>query len=776
MNIFSDYPDIITTALIPMIIAVFALAFPLLIQTITRIDDKYKSTVLIKTFRKDWICQYFLIVLFCAIASYILWFLQIPPLFELGWLVDNSALILVIVTTVALIIMTFLVVYLIYVYYLPEFLLKRLIKQYEKRNENIQDYEKRNENIQDLYLQAISKILKYSIQTIDESLADKLWEFYFSKIIKLRENKENQEIIYPREFYITFLEVNEFLCEQNKRAISRFNNNSIFDLFLDGYQQTVLSQETYSFLWKIILQSLHYNREDFVISYWRKAHQLFNLFMKEIYPDYDYSTLNGGKFKVKNHVEVDKRRQERNDFLEFHYALGGLLVYKQKYNLLKVIMYYTQQQPPKYVLVPEKMHEIIERYMQVDSSKYINPVYYEQKYQFPDIYGVNSDGAIRMWIKRYLAILFIRQYSLQEFYINSNRLTMPSPPDSLSELNRWKEELNGLEYYINDYLSQKKVLENLGMERFYNQNWFEENEKEKPSLLINNLIKRIEDKFNKIKAEQPIDKSKEKDFQEKTVTHLTPILSKYQIIFDNKQIDNYKSHFIGGRIDILEKAAFAKNQDMGYMNSDSITAQGVAIEFEYYASNTFILMFPQKYFLKEKDLFFAIDNLNINSKDFLIISIGLNLKYYEHLKIDELKNINNKWFYKDYRIIEINNYSNDMVNQSLFVLRKTDLPNIIFKDTNKELIDKYQLEEIDNIYNIYGKIIDLNEPNNKQIKEEVEQNNDQIDLSKSVLSYVNINVEIQYKTNIKSVQLKAFSQFDDRGKANKLEDIESFDK
>ena len=30
---------------------------------------------------------------------------------------------------------------------------------------------------------------------------------------------------------------------------------------------------------------------------------------------------------------------------------------------------------------------------------------------------------------------------------------MPSPPDSLSELNRWKDELDGFKYYIINELS-----------------------------------------------------------------------------------------------------------------------------------------------------------------------------------------------------------------------------------------------------------------------------------------------------------------------------------
>ena len=103
MNIFSDYPDIINVALIPMIIAIFALGLPLLIQTITRIDDKYKSPILIEVFRKELITKVFLIVLLTSIFSYILWFLQIPSCVNWGWAIDNSALIFVIINTVSLI-------------------------------------------------------------------------------------------------------------------------------------------------------------------------------------------------------------------------------------------------------------------------------------------------------------------------------------------------------------------------------------------------------------------------------------------------------------------------------------------------------------------------------------------------------------------------------------------------------------------------------------------------------------------------------------------------
>ena len=303
----------------------------------------------------------------------------------------------------------------------------------------------------------------------------------------------------------------------------RQNYNTLLSLFLDEYQKTVISTKTYRFLWNLIVQSIYHNREEFIVSYWHKAHQLFSLFMPSIHPDYDYSTTPP---VLKNSTAVKEREKERQDFLEFHYVLGGLLMYQQKYSIIKVLMNFTQQQPPRYFLVPEKMQEVIERYMEIDGEGYLNPVYYQQRYWFPDISGVNADDIIKMWIKRYLAILFIRQYSLHGYYTNANTLTMPNPPEELSELNRWKEELESLKNFVNDYLKQEKVLKELGLEDLYNKEWFKENKKIEPSELIENLQNKIKDNFDEIKQKQPISQYKERAFKENTISTLKPIFEK----------------------------------------------------------------------------------------------------------------------------------------------------------------------------------------------------------------------------------------------------------
>ena len=83
-NLLKSYPDIIANFAIPIVIAIFALAFPLLFQTASRIDDKYNSTLLIKVFRKDWICKWFIYALFGALICCGLWVLQLPRLIDCG--------------------------------------------------------------------------------------------------------------------------------------------------------------------------------------------------------------------------------------------------------------------------------------------------------------------------------------------------------------------------------------------------------------------------------------------------------------------------------------------------------------------------------------------------------------------------------------------------------------------------------------------------------------------------------------------------------------------
>lgn len=760
-RIFINYADVISSFAIPMVIAIFALAFPLLFQTASRIDDKYNSTLLIKVFRKDWICKWFIYTLLGALICCGLWVLQLPRLIDCGEvlniLIDNSALILLLVSTVILVVMTICSMWLMYVYYMPKLLFERLKKQYHKSTANDKP----------MLFMAISKLMHYAIKQSDSELSFSTLEFYTNEFCAYREDKKNKICTYPEEYYRVINETNELVYMEPKKETSFFNESVMLGLLIDEYQGTILSDKTYGEIWRGMRQALYYNRVDFINAYWHKAHQYMNFWLGLINPKYD----NG--FNVTNQTEIDRRNAERERFLEFHYALGGLLMMKQKYTLINQLTSWTNQTPPKYVLVPETMEEVIKMFMEVEQKGgYMNPFYYEQKYPFPDISGVNANNIIKMWIKRYIAILFLRQYTLHEYFVYSRTLEMPNPPQTLPEKRKWIEELDILKRFVMEYLSDTTCLKALNLDALSSPDWFADNNKPKPEELIENLKNKVAYSAEQKKANQKLDPEKIKQLNDATKKILTHCFDYYEPLFRNHIADSepHKSLFYGGRYEISDKMAFAEDQDMGYANFDSIYAEIIATEFRHNLPSVFRVYYKTTYYiLAEKDIFLAIDNLQLDCQKFTIVSVGVNLYSYKSNGITTKGN--GFWEYNGIPILELEPTQIDAVHNSFFIMRNEDLPYILHNEASQNSIEKYSLIQIDNKYHIYTNVIDLHE--NVDIQKEVREKTNIQDLDKSVLVCVDVNTEVRCKMNAKCVQLKVFSQFDNIGNPNNIEDVQN---
>lgn len=759
-QILSNYADVISEFAIPMVIAIFALAFPLLFQTASRIDDKYNSTLLIKVFRKDRICKWFIYTLLGALICCGLWILQLPRLIDCGEfiniLIDNSALILLLVSTFVLVVMTICSMWLMYVYYMPKLLFERLKKQYHNSKTNDKS----------MLFMAISKLMHYAIKKSDSKLSFSTLQFYYGEFSAYREDKKNKICTYPEEYYQVINETNELVYMEPKKETSFFNESVMLGLLIDEYQGTILSDKTYSEIWKGLRQALYYNRTDFIVAYWHKAHQYMNFWLVSI--NFQY----GNEYDTTNQLDVDRRNAERERFLEFHYALGGLLLMKQKYTLINQLTSWTNQTPPKYVLVPETMEEVILRFMKIERmAEYMNPVYYEQKYPFPDISGVNANGIIKMWIKRYIATLFLRQYTLHEYFVYSRTLEMPNPPQTLPEKRKWIEELDVLKRFVIDYLSDTSCLKSLNLEELSSPDWFVDNNKPNPEELIENLKNKVAYSAEQKKANQKLDPKKIKQLNDATKKILTNCFDNYSLLFTNKITDTepHKSLFYGGRHEISDKMAFAADQDIGYSDFDRKFAEIIATEFRHNMPYIFRVYYKTAYYLLEEEkIFRAIDNLQLDCQKFTIVSVGVNL-YSKPIRLTTPKN--GSWEYNGIPILELGYTQIDAVNNSLFIMRNEDLPCILHNEINKETINKYDLNPIDDNYHIYTNVIDLHE--NSVIQNEVREKTNIQDLDKSVLVCVDVNTEVRCKMDAKCVQLKVFSQFDNIGNPNVPEDVKN---
>lgn len=755
-----DYEIFVKTVCIPVIIAVFAIAFPLLLQTVSRIDEKYHSTRLMNIFYKEQISRLFITALIASLISIVIWYLKIPRKFDIGilnFIIDHSAFLIISITSFSLILILFLFVRLIKIYYNPIKLLKRLTKKHNKEN---------NERKTNLF-STISDLLFYSIQQQNELLARELVMFLTEAFIIFRKDKEGEVIKYPNEYYDSIFEANELVCLRRKKTISNFNGSILLNLFIDGYQKTILSEETYSALWLCIRQSLDYGREDIIMSYWKNAHQHYSFNLQSIYEERNTD------FKITNQTEVTYRENERKRFLEFHYALGGLLVYSRKYNLLKRLMSFTNQQPPRYELVPETLIEVFQKYMQTKEEIY-NPFLYEQRYSFPNIDGVNSGGIIRMWIKKYFAILFLRQYTLHDYYYGHTSLDLPNIPTSLSEMNAWKSELAYLKQIVTETLSNEALLTEIGYE-YMSVEWFKNNNKQEPISLIDSMLKSVENKYEETKKNQKVSNIKKDEFNKNTKEILTTVFKDYSNI-SNTYIDdeNCKTFYINGSYQLMDKGGFADNQDISYLNSDSIVAHSVASNFKFFVTGTFLYFISKKYIFKPNDLFSAIERMNFDFNEIIIISFGVNLAFYkDNLNVDKLTKPDETFFFNNVKILQFNAYISEPLRESIFIINKNELPELIHNDVTQKEIEKYKLEKIEDTH-IFTNIVDLNKEN--ELRDELNKTTDETDLTKKVLACIALNIEVKWKISSKGYQFKAFNQFTEKGNPNCFEDLEPLKK
>ncbi len=610
---------------------------------------------------------------------------------------------------------------------------------------------------------AISDLLYFSIEQQNEPLARELYTFIQKCFTEFRKDKPGISIIYPEEYYNTIFEANERICLRKKKTLSSYNSSTLLHFFFDSFQNTKLSDNTYFIIWRCLRQELEYDADDMIISYWEFAHQHFDHNLQRISVEYDENT------EPTNLFEIKKRDEEREQFLEFHYAFGGLLMYKQKYKLLGRLMKYTSSQPPRYVLVPDTMAEVINRYMKIQEPL-LDPWHFENRFSFPEISGVNRGSIIRMWIKRYFAVLFLRQYTLQDFYYNSSPLELPQPPKDLSELSCWEQELENLTKYVDEYLDNKSILKEFEFPLFVEQ-WFDNNNKQKPLEIIKEIKNSTKIKFEKIKKSQQVSQTKKEQFKNITRKIVLKAIESYNQIRNTTIFTTNRTWLITGIKQVIDKTAFADNSDVSYLNFDSGIASLVATNYRLGISETFYSIPSKSYCLEEKDIFPAIDKLNIDYSKYVIVSFGINFSYYiDFLEIKGLAKDTGEDAY-NYNSIKIFNYQicqRNLVGSTFFILKVDDLPNIIHNEISD--IEKFKLEELDEASHLSASIVNLNEES--ILRKEIEDELSEKDLTKSVLVCIALSTEIRWKESINCISIKVYSQFLDRVVPDKLSDIQ----
>ena len=741
---------------IRVIIVLLGIAFPVLFQVVSRLDDKYSSDHIVELFSQEKERKLFYFFLISSLLSVLVWAFAGPRVFDLGccnWIVDDSAVYFVYIFSSLLVIFFFLFIQKILIYSTPNKFIKYLIKKYNAKNEF------------DLnYFQAISDVFYFSIRNQNISIASTVSEFMYEQFKKEREKSNKIPVEYPFAFYLMISKsAEELAILKSKRLLFLENRVVGGEWLLGGTGHYKISTQTYFSLWNNLLKAIQYDNDDMVLEYWKTADQYFRYYMEKL-GNTNSAFDNDEEFTQE---QIEERESERREFLNFNYALGGLLMYKEKYNCIRRMWDFTNSFPPTYELLPKSMTELFNLFVKFEDRNNITFFSIHQQFKFPDMEGLTADSKVKGWILKYFSVLFLRQYELIPYDIYTKPLALPHiNPRGLNEKERWVRsiehfEAKALKVYKDEDLKSKLKFEKI------NDEWCEINSKRPPSSIFNETKIAVNNSFNNIEVNQLISPQKVESFKKKSFEILDKVLTDFQEI-QNEEIvkNNFTSRNVFGIINVDEKSVFSENPLVYTVDFETYLAAGIRRNIIKTVSETFVNNRSFSYLLSPEIIFQAVDKLGISSNEYLLISVGINIDFFKS-KVNLPSLSEHK--YKDFQIISLKAYDSRTVESSLFVLRKSDLPSLFFTYYPKDKIEKYKLTKLHNIHEIYASVIDLNTEEN--LRNETRPPYNEADLRRYVLVCLGLNFEIRWKNNIKLVQLKLFSEYSSRGLRNELNEV-----
>ena len=590
-------------------------------------------------------------------------------------------------------------------------------------------------------------LIKSKILNFYGLIKSKILNFYSKHREKY--NNTDIELNYDKEFYGLISRIIDECVENNYKDLLPLRYSAINGVLLIPYdtQRIKISEDTYNNLWYNI--TLIRNNPDYISKFWAHSNQYFWTGLKEIALNFDRS----------NEKEFIEREQERKRFLEFHYAVGGLLLYSKNYEALKYIFSYSQQTPPKYELLPYNMRDIFEQieYFRNENKQIPRFIIGFNRYRFPNLDSVGTNKQVVFWICCYLCVLFIRQYKLLKTLYYSNTTSQPYLNDlPLMELYNWKESIAYFKFCLNKVLEDKEALEQLELWNTYELKYSE----------IDKFIIELEQSIHKHisdkKERAELSQKKIEQFYASSKEILENCLEEYLPINNTEDFDtDFKITFSGQRT--LSNKSFFVDDDISCMGYDSSLANFISrYSIKKYIPNSFLGAETKSYLLNNNNLLKGIGRI-INDKEEDIVIIIFNAGS------DTSQKLNNSQ-YKE-KVIPLP--ATDLRN-TIFILEKSNLPNIEIADISKEVKQEPQMKKISDEWNIYGTVIDINLPENEAIKEKWidDINYYQKENELQILLGLLFVGHIKFKLDRKIIQININNEFEELGTENKLSDLE----
>lgn len=432
-------------------------------------------------------------------------------------------------------------------------------------------------------------------------------------------DKIKKGLEYPFDYYDIISRIVKECIYNNKNKLSNLQNSAVNGSLLipNDFQKIKISEETYVRLWHNI--TLIRNNPKFIELFWAHSHQYFWTELEDIFQNHKIDENHN--FFIENNEIVENRKSERKRFLEFHYALGGLLLYSENYESLRYIFNYTNQQPPKYELLPYTMTDIFYWFEWFyNENNHIGYFTGFNKYPFPDLNNLGVRGGVTFSLCKYICILFIRQFSIAKTLYYNNATDQPQLPNDLLKLYDWEKCIGYFKFCLNEVLKEKQALMELCLYDIYT-NKFEEIDN-----FICELDSNIKSDIKSKKTTADLSSAKIEEFKNSSKEILEQGFEQFEKISNKDDFPETEKDirsYLSGWTTMLRKSAFTDG-DVSHLNYDSILATSlVSYHLNKYIPNSFLMARTEKYLISNNSLLDAIDKILSNKNNIKIIAFNL---------------------------------------------------------------------------------------------------------------------------------------------------------
>jgi hypothetical protein len=732
------------------IIAILGLAYPVSLQVVSRLDEKYRSKNIISLFKTEDYWNLFHLSLRLSLIGVLIQliiklFWKKDSLFEQG-IYDFTEFLLIIITT-ALVGSFLLYIRKIFIYYTPNELTQYLANKYDHR-----DF---------IYFQAMADILYTAIQLQDEALAKTILTYNYQKFRDWRENNKDEEIVYPYIYYdIVYTTIMEAGTSNSRKMQFVGLDAASGRWFFSQFDYSKISSMTYAWTWNNLRLIIEIKNDDYVFEFWKNSHQYSSTGLAPI-----TMKLNRDDASVMNKDEVDSRERERDKFFEFHFALGGMMLYAERFHLLKRIFSHTMSIPPRYELLPITMSTIFNLFIRFFDTHH---EMFPYPYQFPGLDGIYGEGQSKNWICRYLALLLLRQYTLTSYYYGYNPIALPQLPSSQGEIQIWIRTLPFLKAFLKEIQDNSELMKITGYGSITDQSCAE-SAIQTPIELIDRVIELAEQTHQVQEVEQNLVPEKVESFFTRSSQIIAKRIASYSNLNNESPIEQeFEALFISGNTVLYDKAAFVAEQGVSYIDYDSFLGSEQARKITNELTAMFYSKITESYLFDQRKIFKAIDKLNLNPQEHIILNFGIAIDLInDSLKLPDLSSDD----YKGISILNVDYADRSLIRSSLVVVRKSDLPRFSYAEVSAATIQENRLDLINPEYQIFASVIDLNQ--NPEFKQTFANNPDHV-LDRSVILKLNMQMEVRWKRDFKMVELKLYSSFYQEGIQNELAEIGNF--